>query len=45
MYMKKNVSATLFYINMGFKNVKIQIDEETNEKEYLMEWNKDTEKN
>lgn len=41
---EKNVGAILFYIDMGFKNVKIQIDEETNEKEYVMEWKKETEK-
>lgn len=41
---EKNVGAILFYIDMGFKNVKIQIDEETNEKEYVMEWNKEAEK-
>ena len=37
---EKNINATLFYIAMGFKNTKIQINEETNEKEYVMEWNK-----
>lgn len=36
---EKNVSAMLFYSSLGFVNKKIQIDEETNEKEYLMEWN------
>ena len=37
---EKNVDATLFYVAMGFKNKKIQIDEETGEKEYIMEWEK-----
>ena len=37
---EKNVSAMLFYASLGFVNKKIQIDEETNEKEYVMEWNK-----
>lgn len=36
---EKNVSAMLFYSSLGFVNKKIQIDEETNEKEYVMEWN------
>ena len=35
---EKNVSAMLFYTSLGFINKKIQIDEETNEKEYVMEW-------
>ena len=37
---EKNVDATLFYVAMGFKNKKIQIDENTGEKEYIMEWKK-----
>ena len=37
---EKNIDACLFYVAMGFKNVKIQIDEETGEKEYVMEWQK-----
>lgn len=35
---EKNINATLFYVAMGFTNTKIQINEETNEKEYIMEW-------
>ena len=35
---EKNINATLFYVAMGFINKKIQIDEKTGEKEYLMEW-------
>lgn len=38
---EKNINATLFYISLGFTNVKIQIDEETGEKEYVMEWEKE----
>ena len=38
---EKNVGATLFYINLGFINVKIRLDEATGEKEYVMEWNKE----
>ena len=37
----KNVDAFLFYTAMGFKNIKVQIDEETNEKEYVMKWAKE----
>ena len=37
---EKNVNATLFYISLGFVNKKVQIDEKTNEKEYVMEWNR-----
>lgn len=37
---EKNVDAMLFYSSLGFINKKIQIDEETNEKEYVMEWEK-----
>lgn len=40
---EKNVYATLFYVAMGFVNTKIQLDEETGEKEYIMEWNKEKE--
>lgn len=29
---EKNIDATLFYVAMGFKNVKIQIDEDTRRK-------------
>ena len=35
---EKNINAILFYVSMGFKNIKIGIDEETKEKEYEMEW-------
>lgn len=35
---EKNIDATLFYVSQGFINKKIQIDEETGEKEYVMEW-------
>lgn len=34
----QNIDAIMFYMAMGFKNVKVQIDENTNEKEYVMEW-------
>ncbi len=37
---EKNISAMLFYASLGFVNKKIQIDEDTNEKEYVMEWKK-----
>lgn len=37
---EKNIGATLFYKAMGFKKIKVQIDEATSEKEYIMEWNK-----
>lgn len=37
---EKNIDAILFYLSMGFKNKKIQIDENTGEKEYIMEWKK-----
>ena len=36
----KNGTAIAFYMAMGFKNKKIQIDEKTGEKEYFMEWKK-----
>lgn len=38
---EKNINATLFCVAMGFVNTKIQINEETKEKEYIMEWNKE----
>ena len=40
---EKNINAMLFYASLGFVNKKIQIDEETNEKEYVMEWDKERE--
>ncbi len=40
---EKNVDAMLFYSSLGFVNKKIQIDEDTNEKEYVMEWDKERE--
>lgn len=40
---EKNVDAMLFYASLGFVNKKIQIDEDTNEKEYVMEWSKERE--
>ena len=38
---EKNINAILFYTELGFKNQKIQIDEKTNEKEYVMVWRKE----
>ena len=38
---EKNMDAILFYVSQGFVNQKIQIDEKTNEKEYVMDWKKD----
>ena len=35
---EKNIDAVLFYNAMGFKNVKIGLNPETGEKEYVMEW-------
>ena len=35
---EKNMNAILFYVALGFVNTKIQVDEETGEKEYVMEW-------
>lgn len=35
---EKNIDAILFYTAMGFKNVKVGLNEETGEKEYVMEW-------
>ena len=40
---EKNVNATLFYIALGFVNTKIQVDEKTNEKEYIMVWKNEKE--
>lgn len=37
---EKNVDAMLFYASLGFVNKKIQIDKDTKEKEYVMEWDK-----
>ena len=37
---EKNMDAILFYVSQGFVNQKIQIDGETNEKEYVMVWKK-----
>ena len=37
---KKNEGAISFYQAMGFENVLGQVDEKTNELEYIMEWNK-----
>lgn len=38
----QNAEAIMFYMAMGFKNIKVQIDENTKQKEYIMEWrNKD----
>ena len=34
----KNGNAIAFYMAMGFKNVGVQIDKDTGEKEYIMEW-------
>lgn len=41
---EKNMDAILFYVALGFVNTKIQVDEETGEKEYVMEWKEETEK-
>lgn len=38
---EKNINAILFYTKLGFINQKIQIDDKTNEKEYVIEWNKE----
>ena len=38
---EKNINAILFYTKLGFTNQKIQIDDKTNEKEYVMEWRKE----
>ena len=35
---EKNVPATMFYKAMGFRKIRVQIDEATQEKEYIMEW-------
>lgn len=37
----KNMNAILFYNAMGFKNIKMQIDKETNEVETIMQWRKE----
>ncbi len=37
----QNIDAILFYTAMGFKNIKVQIDENTKEKQYVMEWKND----
>ena len=42
---EKNINAILFYVAMGFKNIKIGIDKETKEKEYEMEWKEKNNKN
>lgn len=36
---EKNINAVLFHVAMGFINNKIQVDEETGEKEIEMIWN------
>ncbi|WP_080145757.1 GNAT family N-acetyltransferase [Marinilactibacillus piezotolerans] len=38
---KKNQAAIGFYINLGFKIVKEQIEKETSETEYVMQWRVD----
>lgn len=35
---EKNTQAILFFNHLGFRNIKIQIDENTNQKEYIMKW-------
>ncbi len=35
---EKNIDATLFYVAMGFKNIKLQVNQNTGEQEYVMEW-------
>ena len=35
---EKNTQAILFFNHLGFRNIKIQIDENTNQKEYIMRW-------
>jgi len=37
---KKNEGAISFYEAMGFENILGQVDKNTNELEYIMEWNK-----
>lgn len=37
----QNIDAILFYMALDFRNIKVQIDEKTGEKEYVMEWNKE----
>ena len=36
----KNGNAIAFYMAMGFKNAGVQIDSNTGEKEYIMQWKK-----
>ncbi len=36
---ENNIEGSVFLLAMGFKNTKIQIDEKTGEKQYIMEWN------
>lgn len=35
---EKNIAAILFFLSLGFKNDKIQIDSEFQEKQYVMKW-------
>lgn len=35
---EKNTQAILFFNHLGFRNIKIQIDKDTNQKEYIMRW-------
>ena len=37
---KKNMRAVVFYQHRGFKIVNHEIDENTSEEEYTMEWNR-----
>ena len=41
--MRKMSMLLCFMYHFGFKNIKIQIYSNTNEKEYVMEWNKEKE--
>ena len=38
---KKNMKGIIFFSNLQFKNVKIQLNEKFNETEYIMTWIKD----
>ena len=38
---KKNMNGIIFFSNLQFKNVKIQLNEKFNETEYIMTWIKD----
>lgn len=38
---KKNMNGIIFFSNLKFKNVKIQLNEKFNETEYIMTWTKD----